>query len=199
MYLSHCLRINYYVQKIGGHRSQWTIYSATTFLEKCRKVVREIWFEKSGSRKVVDQKKRWFYTINPHFFWFEKSGWPEKKIRVCRTTTTTFLEKWLQNKWSIGCATNRDVLLLTTLRYSELENVWLISILWRLSTAKQQQPTLWIWRSLAALCSITKECLSSYGTLLHAFSPTTHHYTPGTPTQLRLACSPFYEKGIFDF
>ena len=76
---------------------------------------------------------------------------------------------------------------------------WLTSILWRLSTAKQQQPTLWIWRSLAVLCSITKECLSSYGTLLHAFSPTTHHYTPGTPTQLRLACSPFYEKGIFDF
>ena len=27
---------------------QWTIYSATSFLEKCRKVVREIWFEKNG-------------------------------------------------------------------------------------------------------------------------------------------------------
>ena len=39
-----------------------------------RKVVREIWFEKSGLRKVVDQKKRWFYTINPHFFRLEKSG-----------------------------------------------------------------------------------------------------------------------------
>ena len=52
----------------------WTIYSATTFLERCRKVVREIWFENSGSRKVVDQKKRWFYTINSHFFLFEKSG-----------------------------------------------------------------------------------------------------------------------------
>ena len=39
-----------------------------------RKVVREIWFEKSGSGKVVDQKKRWFYTINPHFFRLEKSG-----------------------------------------------------------------------------------------------------------------------------
>ena len=39
---------------------QWTIYSATAFLERCRKVVREIWFEKSGSRKVVDQKKGGF-------------------------------------------------------------------------------------------------------------------------------------------
>ena len=26
----------------------WTIYSATTFLEECRKKVREKWFEKSG-------------------------------------------------------------------------------------------------------------------------------------------------------
>ena len=34
----------------------------------------EIWFEKSGSRKVVDQINRWFYTINPHFFRLEKSG-----------------------------------------------------------------------------------------------------------------------------
>ena len=42
-------------------------------------MVREIWFEISGLRKVVDQKKRWFYTINPHFFRLEKSGWPEKK------------------------------------------------------------------------------------------------------------------------
>ena len=31
----------------------WTIYSATTFLESCRKVVREKWFEKSGSRNLV--------------------------------------------------------------------------------------------------------------------------------------------------
>ena len=64
-------------------------------------MVLEIWFKKngssnldffSGSRKVVDQKKRWVYTINPHFFqvgekwfsklrfffWFKKSDWPEK-------------------------------------------------------------------------------------------------------------------------
>ena len=35
---------------------QWTIYSATTFLERCRKVVREKWFEKSGSRNLVREK-----------------------------------------------------------------------------------------------------------------------------------------------
>ena len=34
----------------------------------------KIWFEKSGLKKVVDQKKRWFYTISLPFFWFEKSG-----------------------------------------------------------------------------------------------------------------------------
>ena len=42
-------------------------------------MVQEIWFEKSGSKKVVDQKKRWFYTIDPHFFRLERSGWPEKR------------------------------------------------------------------------------------------------------------------------
>ena len=41
---------------------QWTIYSATTFLERCRKVVQEIWFKKSGSRNLVQK------------IWFEKSG-----------------------------------------------------------------------------------------------------------------------------
>ena len=80
-------------------------------------MVREIWFEKSGLRKVVDQKKRWFYTIIPHFFWFEKSGWPEKKIRLCRTTFVeplfyTCLEKWLQNKWSSTWGQDDLVLLL---------------------------------------------------------------------------------------
>ena len=89
----------------------WTIYSATTFLEKCRKVVSEIWFEKSGSRKMVLQtwiflllrekwltrKKRWFYTINPHFLRFEKSSWPEKnpslKNHFSRTTFLNFSRK----------------------------------------------------------------------------------------------------------
>ena len=48
-----------------------------------RNQVREIWFKKtssanldffSGSRKVVDQKNRWIYTMNPAFFRLEKSG-----------------------------------------------------------------------------------------------------------------------------
>ena len=41
-------------------------------------MVLEKWFCKlrffSGSRKVVDQKKRWVYTINSDFFRLEKSG-----------------------------------------------------------------------------------------------------------------------------
>ena len=68
MHLSYTALLKKYANK------QWTIYSATTFLEKCKKVVQEIWFDKNGSRKMVDQKKRWFYTINPHFFRLEKSG-----------------------------------------------------------------------------------------------------------------------------
>ena len=66
-------------------------YSATSIFAVLRNLLREIWLEKSGSWKVVDQKKRWFYTINLPFFLFEKNGWPEKKIQVCRTT---FLERW---------------------------------------------------------------------------------------------------------
>ena len=48
-----------------------------------KNLVRKIWFKKSGSansdffsgsRKVIDQKNRWVYTINPPFFRFEISG-----------------------------------------------------------------------------------------------------------------------------
>ena len=46
------------LNKIRVSKTVGTIYSATTFLEWCRKVVREIWFKKSGSRKVVDQKNK---------------------------------------------------------------------------------------------------------------------------------------------
>ena len=72
-----------------------------------RNVVWEKLFKKSGSRKVVDQKKRWFCNINSHFFRLEKSGWPEKKIRVWRTTFLeplfyTFPEMRSQNKRSIA-------------------------------------------------------------------------------------------------
>ena len=43
------------------------LFCALVFFAVFRNLVREIWFEKSGSRKVVDQRKRWFYTINPPF------------------------------------------------------------------------------------------------------------------------------------
>ena len=44
-----------------------SFYSATSIFVVLRNLVQEIWFKKSGSRKVVDQKKRWFYTINLPF------------------------------------------------------------------------------------------------------------------------------------
>ena len=126
----------------GTKFSQWTIYSATTFLENCRKVVREIWFKKSGSRKAVDLNKRWFYTINPPFFMLEKSGWPEKKIRVCRATFLeplfyTFLEKWLQIKWS-------------TLFPSKL-----FFLLSRFSCLQSRPPSKYAWVFKRALIKVT--------------------------------------------
>ena len=76
-------------------------YSAPSIFALFRNLVWEIWFEKSGLRNLV------------RVIWFEKSGWPEKKIWVCRTTFLkplfyTFLEKWLQNKWSIALVIKID-------------------------------------------------------------------------------------------
>ena len=65
-------------------------YSGPSIFAVLRYLVWEIWFEKSGSRIVVDQKKGWFYAIDLAFFRLEKSGWPEKNIRVCRTTFLHF-------------------------------------------------------------------------------------------------------------
>ena len=68
----------------------------------------------SGSRKVVDQKNRWVYTINPPFFRLEKSGsanldfflvrekWLTRKKNPSlqnHFSGTPFLEKGLQIKW----------------------------------------------------------------------------------------------------
>ena len=87
-----------------------------------KNLVREIWFEKSGSRnlvekrvsansdffsgsrKVVDQKNRWVYTIKPPFFWSTTFLEPDFSNQISRTTFLeplfyTFLETWLQNKW----------------------------------------------------------------------------------------------------
>ena len=56
-------------------------------------MVREIWFEKSSSRKVVDQKKRWFYTINLPFFWLRKVVDQKKRSDFSRTTFLHFSRK----------------------------------------------------------------------------------------------------------
>ena len=62
--------------------SLWTIYSATTFLEMCRKVIREKWFEKSGSRNLVQEK------------WLTR-----KKVVLCHKSTFFLVrEKWLTRK-----------------------------------------------------------------------------------------------------
>ena len=58
-------------------------YSVPCIFAVFKNLVQEIWFKKSGSanldffsgsRKVIDQKKRWVYTINAPFFRLEKSG-----------------------------------------------------------------------------------------------------------------------------
>ena len=64
--------------------NQAPFYSAPSIFAVLRNLVQEIWLEKSSLRIVVDQKKSWFYTINLPFFWFEKSGWPEKKSEFAK-------------------------------------------------------------------------------------------------------------------
>ena len=91
--------------------SHGTIYSATTFLESCRKVVGEKWLEKSGSRNLVREKwltrKKGGFILRINIF----SGWrkvvDQKKKTILKNhfSRTTFLEKWLQNKWSSARAT----------------------------------------------------------------------------------------------
>ena len=52
----------------------------------------EIWFEKSGSRNLVQEK--WFCKLG-FFFWFEKSGWPEKQVGLYyKSTFFQVGEKW---------------------------------------------------------------------------------------------------------
>ena len=72
------------------------------------RIVREIWFEKYGSRNLVREK--WCFKSG-FFFWFEKSGWPDKKWVYTinpqeknpslrnHFSRNIFLEKWLQIKW----------------------------------------------------------------------------------------------------
>ena len=52
---------------------QWTFYSATSFLEKSRKVVLEMWFFKLGFFffffTFLRPEKRWIYCIKLPFFW----------------------------------------------------------------------------------------------------------------------------------
>jgi len=71
------------------HRMQWTIYSATTILEKCRKVVLEKWFCKLG-----------FFFLVDHF----SPTW--KKLDLWYKTTisrTRFLEPDFSNQISKNC------------------------------------------------------------------------------------------------
>ena len=52
--------------------NQWTFYSATSFLEKCRKVFLEKWFFKLGfffwSTTFLQPEKMWIYSIKTPFF-----------------------------------------------------------------------------------------------------------------------------------
>ena len=86
---------------------QWTIYSATSFLQKCRKVV----LEKCSAKKdfifwstIFLQPEQMY----PHTVWYKTtffSGQPFFSnhiswTRFLKPLFYTFLEKWLQNKWS---------------------------------------------------------------------------------------------------
>ena len=94
---------------------QWTFFSATSFLEKCRKVVLEKWFFRFGffffwSTTFLQPEKMWIYIIKPPFFLvnhFPRTRFlePDFSNQISRTTFLepffyNFLEKWLQKKWS---------------------------------------------------------------------------------------------------
>ena len=57
---------------LKSNNKPWTIYSATTILEKCRKVVLEKWFCKLRfffwSTTFLEPEKMWIYGIKPPFF-----------------------------------------------------------------------------------------------------------------------------------
>ena len=66
-----------------------------------RKVVWEIWFKKSGSRKVVDQKKKVVLYHKSTFFQVGKKWLTrKKKSEFAEPLFYSFLEKWLQIKCS---------------------------------------------------------------------------------------------------
>jgi hypothetical protein len=87
----------------------------------------------SGSRKVVDQRKRWVYTINPHFSDWRKvvlqnldffSGSrkvveQKKKSEFEEPLFYTFLEKWLQIKWLSAKLTGCFYQFVVSLFYSQ--------------------------------------------------------------------------------
>jgi hypothetical protein len=55
-------RIAYFIKPPKFLNSQWTFYSATSFLEECRKVVLEKWFCKLGFfwSTIIEKKKSEF-------------------------------------------------------------------------------------------------------------------------------------------
>ena len=71
---------------------QWTFYSATSILKKCRKVVLEKWFFKLGfffwSTTFLQPEKMWIYGIKPPFFLVNHFSW------------TRFLEPLFLNHFS---------------------------------------------------------------------------------------------------
>ena len=68
-----------------------TIYSATTFLGKCRKVVLQTRIFFFWSTTFLKPEERWIYTIKPPFFLLN------------HLTRTTFLEPDFSNKISTNC------------------------------------------------------------------------------------------------
>ena len=58
------------------------IQSATTFLEKCRKVVLQTRKKSEFAKPLFPNlKKMWIYSINPPFFWSTTFLEPEKKSK----------------------------------------------------------------------------------------------------------------------
>merc|ERR1719203_629348 len=73
----------------GKIKIQWTIYSATSFLEKCRKVILEKWFFKLGFFFLVNHFSRTRKNLD---LWYKTTFFSGQPLFSNHFSRTTFLE-----------------------------------------------------------------------------------------------------------
>ena len=78
----------------------WTIYSATTFLEKCRKVVLEKWFCKLGFYFLVNHFSLTRFLVD---LWYKTTFVSDQPLFLNHISRTIFLEQYFSDQISKSC------------------------------------------------------------------------------------------------